>query len=163
MRRTLLVACGTAAAFVYASVVTSTQVSESKAHVMVTPSSVAWGPGPAALPAGTQAAVLEGDPAKAGPFTLRLKMPEGYKIAPHYHPADEHVTVLQGTFVMGMGEKFDQAAGRELAVGSFAMMPKGNRHFAWTKGETIVQLHGIGPWGVTYVNPSDDPRKKPSE
>jgi hypothetical protein len=64
---------------------------------------------------------------------------------------------------MGMGEKFDQAAGRELAVGSFAMMPKGNRHFAWTKGETIVQLHGIGPWGVTYVNPSDDPRKKPSE
>jgi mannose-6-phosphate isomerase-like protein (cupin superfamily) len=163
MRRTLLVASGTAAAFVWASVVTSTQPSESKAHVMVTPSAVAWGPGPAALPGGTQAAVLEGDPAKAGPFTLRLKMPDGYKIAPHYHPADEHVTVLQGTFVMGMGEKFDQTAGRELTVGSFAMMPTGTRHFAWTKGETILQLHGIGPWGVTYVNPSDDPRKKSSE
>jgi mannose-6-phosphate isomerase-like protein (cupin superfamily) len=163
MRRTIIVTGFTAAAFVCASVVTSVQTSENKAHVMVTPSAVTWGPGPAALPAGAQAAVLEGDPSKAGPFTLRLKMPEGYKIAPHYHPADEHVTVLQGTFVMGLGEKFDQAAGRELAVGSFAMMPQGTRHFAWTKGETIVQLHGIGPWGVTYVNANDDPRKKSSE
>ena len=107
--------------------------------------------------------MLEGDPAKAGPFTLRLKMPDGYKFPPHYHPADEHVTVLQGTLVMGMGETFDHGAGRELAVGSFAMMPTGIRHFAWTKGETIVQLHGIGPWGLTYVNAADDPRKKPSE
>ena len=64
---------------------------------------------------------------------------------------------------MGMGETFDHGAGRELAVGSFAMMPTGIRHFAWTKGETIVQLHGIGPWGLTYVNAADDPRKKPSE
>ena len=104
--------------------------------------------------------MLEGDPAKkAGLFTLRLKMPDGYKIAPHYHPADEHVTALQGTFVMGMGEKFDQSAGRELAVGSFAVMPTGTRHFAWTKGETIVQLQGVGPWGLTYVNPADDPRR----
>jgi mannose-6-phosphate isomerase-like protein (cupin superfamily) len=163
MRRTLVVTGLTAVAIVCTSVVTSVQTPENKAHVMVTPSAVTWGPGPAALPAGAQAAVLEGDPSKAGPFTLRVKLPDGYRIAPHYHPADEHVTVLQGTFVMGMGEKFDQTAGRELSVGSFAMMPQGTRHFAWTKGETILQLHGIGPWGVTYVNPNDDPRKKSSE
>ena len=163
MRRTIIVAGFTSAAFVCASVVASVQTPDNKAHVMVTPSAVAWGPGPAALPAGAQAAVLEGDPAKAGPFTLRVKLPDGYKIPPHYHPADEHVTVLQGTFVMGVGEKFDQSAGRELTVGSFAMMPMGTRHFAWAKGDTILQLHGIGPWGVTYVNPSDDPRKKPSQ
>jgi quercetin dioxygenase-like cupin family protein len=164
MRRTLIAAAATTAALcICASVVANTQPSETKPHVMVTPAAVSWGPGPASVPAGAQAAVIEGDPTKPGLFTLRLKMPDGYKIAPHYHPADEHVTVLQGTFVMGMGEKFDQSAGRELAAGSFAVMPTGTRHFAWTKGETIIQLHGIGPWGLTYVNPADDPRKKPSE
>jgi quercetin dioxygenase-like cupin family protein len=163
MRRTLLATTVTVIAFVWTSATTSTQVSETKAHVMVGASTVTWGPAPASVPAGAQAAVLEGDPAKAGAFTVRLKMPDGYKIAPHYHPADEHVTVLQGTFVMGLGEKFDESAGRDLGVGSFAMMPAGTRHFAWTKGETIIQLHGVGPWGLTYVNPADDPRKKPSE
>jgi hypothetical protein len=161
MHRTLIAA--TAVAFVCASGSTATQPAETKAHIMVTPSTVTWGPGPASIPAGAQAAVLEGDPTKPGPFTLRLKLPDGYRIAPHYHPADERVTVIQGTFGMGMGEKFDQAAGRELAAGSFAVMPTGTRHFVWTKGETIVQLHGIGPWGLTYVNSADDPRKKPSE
>jgi quercetin dioxygenase-like cupin family protein len=163
MRRTLIAAAATASAFVCASVVAGTQRPETKAHVMVTPSSVTWGPGPASIPAGAQAAVIEGDPTKRGLFTLRLKMPDGYKIAPHFHPVDERVTVLQGTFVIGIGEKFDQSAGAELGAGSFAVMPTGTRHFAWTKGETIIQLHGIGPWGVTYVNPADDPRKKPSE
>jgi hypothetical protein len=161
MRRTLLAAA--AVVFISVSALTNAQPAETKAHVMVTPSSVMWGPGPASVPAGAQAALLEGDPAKPGPFTLRLKMPDGYKIAPHFHPADEHVTVIQGTFVLGMGEKFEQSAGRDLTVGSFAVMPTGTRHFAWTKGETIIQLHGVGPWGLIYVNPADDPRKKPSE
>ena len=162
MRRTLIATTITAAAFVrvgrddYAAV---RHQSPRHGHAL----GPDLGPGPASVPAGAQAAVLEGDLMKAGLFTLRLKMPDGYKIAPHYHPADEHVTALQGTFVMGMGEKFDQSAGRELAVGSFAVMPTGTRHFAWTKGETIVQLQGVGPWGLTYVNPADDPRKKPSE
>ena len=128
-------------------------------HVMVNPDGITWGPGPASLPAGAQAAVLEGDPAKPGAFTMRIKMPDGYAIAPHWHPADEHVTVLQGTFVMGLGDKVDRSKGHELRAGAFAMMPTGTRHFAWTKGETIIQLHGTGPWGVTYVNASDDPRR----
>ena len=132
-----------------------------KAHVMVTPATTKWAAGPASLPRGAQASALEGDPSKPGPFTLRIKMPDGYRIPPHWHPADEHVTVVQGTFVMGVGEKFEQTGGHELPAGAFALMPSGTRHFAWTKGETVVQLHGTGPWGINYVNAADDPRKKP--
>jgi quercetin dioxygenase-like cupin family protein len=127
---------------------------------MFTPGKVTWSPGPPSLPPGAELAILRGDPGKDGPFTMRAKLPDGYRISPHSHPADEHVTVIQGTFVMGLGEKFDQAAGHELTAGSFAMMPKGTRHFAWAKGETIVQLHGIGPWDIQYVKPEDDPRNK---
>jgi quercetin dioxygenase-like cupin family protein len=132
----------------------------SHAHVMVTPTDAKWVQAPASLPSGAQVAMLEGDPAKPGAFTMRIKMPDGYRIPPHFHPADEHVTVIAGTFIMGLGEKFDESAGKPLAAGSFALMPTGTRHFAWTKGETTIQLHGVGPWGITYVNPSDDPRKK---
>jgi quercetin dioxygenase-like cupin family protein len=134
-----------------------------QSHVMATPGSEKWGPAPPSLPAGAQVAVLEGDPAKPGAFTMRIKLPDGYRIPPHWHPADEHVTVIAGTFVMGLGEKFDESAGKPLDAGSFAMMPTGTRHFVWTKGATVVQLHGIGPWGITYVNASDDPRKKGSQ
>jgi quercetin dioxygenase-like cupin family protein len=139
------------------------QAEAGKGHTMFTPSTLSWGPAPASLPKGAQLAVLEGDPAKAGPFTMRIKVPDGFKIPPHWHPADEHLTVVQGTFVVGLGEKFDQAAGREMPTGSFALMPTGTRHFAWAKGETIVQVHGTGPWGITYVNPADDPRKSTSQ
>jgi len=135
----------------------------SHAHIMVTPTAAKWAAAPPSLPAGAQVAMLEGDPSKPAGFTFRLKMPDGYRIPPHYHPADEHVTVIEGTFVMGVGEKFDESAGRPLGVGSFAMMPTGTRHYAWTKGATIIQLHGVGPWGITYVNSSDDPRKKASQ
>ncbi len=130
------------------------------AHVMVTPADVSWGEGPASLRPGTKAAVIEGDPKQAGLFTMRLKLPAGYQIAPHWHPADEHVTVIAGTFHMGLGESFDAAKGKPLTVGSFAVMPAKAAHFAFTKEETVIQLHGMGPWGINYVNPSDDPRKK---
>lgn len=146
-------------ALLLATMQTQVGVGQSKDHGLITPSDVTWSP-IASLPAGAQAAILEGDPAKAGPFTLRLKMPDGYRIPPHYHPAVEHVTVIQGTFVLGMGEKANSDTEKPLAAGSFAFMPAGMRHFARTQGETIVQLHGIGPWAITYVNPSDDPRKK---
>ena len=129
-------------------------------HGLVTPDAVKWGPAPASLPPGAQAALLEGDPAKEGPFTLRIRMPDGYRIPPHYHPAVEHVTVLQGTFVLGMGEQAASAGEKSLTAGSFAFMPAGMRHFARTQGDTIVQLHGVGPWGITYVNAADDPRAK---
>ena len=129
-------------------------------HTMITPNDVKWGPAPPALPAGAQIAVLSGDPSKAEPFTIRLKAPDGYKIMPHWHPTDENVTVLEGTFVMGVGEKFDEAAAHGMPVGSFVRMPKGTRHYAMAKGETVVQVHAIGPFVINYVNPNDDPRKQ---
>jgi len=129
-------------------------------HVMVTPGDVQWTDGPASLPAGSKAAVIEGDPKNPGLFTMRVKLPANYKIPAHWHPADEHVTVISGTFNMGLGEKFDTSKGKALSVGSFAVMPAKTTHFAFTKEESVIQLHGIGPWTITYVNPADDPRKK---
>lgn len=133
---------------------------EGKEHIMMNANELKWGPAPASLPAGAQAAVLEGDPAQQGFFTLRLKVPANYKIPAHWHPADEHVTVIEGTFSMGLGEKFDEKALTDLPVGGFAVMPTGVRHFAMSKEGATIQLHGMGPWGINYVNPKDDPRKK---
>jgi quercetin dioxygenase-like cupin family protein len=131
---------------------------DSGKHIMLPPAAVQWGPAPPTLPAGAQVAVIEGKPTDPGPFTMRIKFPAGYKIQPHWHPGDEHVTVISGTFRMGLGEKFDEKALHDLPAGGFAVMNKGTRHFAMTKGATVVQVHGIGPWGINYVNPSDDPR-----
>ncbi len=105
-------------------------------------------------------AVVSRDPGKAGEFVVQLSMPAGYKIPPHFHPADEHVTVLSGSLWMAMGEKWEESAGKEMQTGAYHMIPKGVRHYAWAKGQTVIQLHGMGPWGITYVNPADDPRKK---
>lgn len=132
-------------------------------HLMLVPEKLIWKDGPASLPNGSKVAVLEGDPANPGPFTLRLQFPANYKVPPHWHPAIEHVTVLSGTFYMGLGESFDESNATRLPVGGFAVMAIGTRHFAFTKQEgATLQLHGIGPWGITYVNPADDPRNKTS-
>ena len=117
-----------------------------------------WGKGPTSLPSGAELVVLEGDPAKDGPFTMRLRLPDGYKIPPHWHPKVEHITVVSGTFLIGMGERFDQKAFKAMRSGAFGFWPAGMKHFVTVKGATIVQLHGVGPWGINYVNPSDDPR-----
>jgi quercetin dioxygenase-like cupin family protein len=117
-----------------------------------------WVPAPAILPPGARLAVLEGDPAQPGPFTMRLLVPAGYRIPPHFHPVVEHVTVIRGTFQVGMGEQFDPAKLTDLPAGAFAALSPGTRHFAQAKVETVIQLHGVGPWGLTYVNPADDPR-----
>ena len=124
------------------------------------PTDVQWKDGPASLPAGAKFAVLEGDPAKEGPFVMRLRLPDGYAIQPHWHPKVERITVISGTFNLGMGEKFDKSATREMPAGTYGFWAAGMRHFAWTKGETILQLHGIGPWMINYVNPADDPRNQ---
>jgi hypothetical protein len=142
---------------------TKSQTATGKAeqsHTMITPNDVKWGPVPPALPPGAQIAVLSGDPSKAAPFTIRLKAPDGYKIMPHWHPTDENVTVLEGTFVMGVGEKFDEAAAHAMPVGSFVRMPKEMRHYAMAKGQAVVQVHAVGPFVFNYVNPNDDPRKQ---
>jgi quercetin dioxygenase-like cupin family protein len=106
---------------------------------------IKWDEPPPVFAKGAQFVVLSGDPGKPGPFAVRLRMPAGYKIAPHWHPTDEHVTVVSGTFSLGMGEKFDAKATKELAAGGYALMPAEARHFAWTRGGATVQYTAWGP------------------
>jgi quercetin dioxygenase-like cupin family protein len=134
--------------------------SHATGHNIVAGDAIKWGPAPASLPPGAQAAVLYGDPGKEGQFALRLRLPAGYHIPPHTHPKPEVVTVLSGNFRLGMGEKADRSKAQSLRAGSFFAFEPGMAHFAYTEGETVVQLNSTGPWGITYVNPADDPRKK---
>ncbi len=129
-------------------------------HHIWEPAGVQWGKPPDILPAGALLGVLEGNPTKPGEFTMRLKMPDGYKIPPHWHPRMEHVTVVSGLFKVGMGDKFDEAHMAVMAPGTFGWITPHTHHFAMAKGETVIQLHGNGPWVLNYVNPGDDPRKK---
>lgn len=124
------------------------------------PGEMKWKDGSPSLPKGAQIAVLEGDPGKEGPFVFRVRVPDGYRIPPHTHPKMERVTVIQGTFNIGMGDKFDEKATNAMPAGSYGFWEPGMRHFVWTKGETIAQFHGTGPWTIVYVNPADDPRNK---
>ncbi len=156
MRNKLVSLCMLAAV---ACVGTQTCWAESPAHMMVTPGELRW-TDVASLPAGAKLAVIEGPVTEAVPFTFRLKLPANYKIPAHWHPAIEHVTVISGTFNMGVGDKLDTSRTKPLTAGSVAIMQPKTTHFAWTSEETIVQIHGVGPWVINYVNPADDPRKK---
>ena len=126
--------------------------------VMLSASGLAWGAAPPVLPAGAKMAVVSGDPGKAELFAIRLQLPAGYKIAPHWHPTDEHVTVLSGTFGLGMGETFGDV--KDLPAGSYARMPAEMRHFAKAVTATTVQVDGMGPFVLNYANAADDPSKK---
>ena len=132
------------------------------AHVLTTAAEIQWGDPPPVFEKGASFAVISGDPSQPGLYVVRLKMPAGYVIAPHWHPTDEHVTVLSGTFALGMGEKFDKASMKELPVGGYGLLPAEMRHFAMAKTDAIVQVHGQGPFQLTYVNPADDPSKRAS-
>ena len=129
------------------------------AEILVRPSDVKWMDGPPTLPKGAKVALLSGDPSKAGLFVMRIKMPADYKIMPHSHPGDEHVTVISGALFISRGDVFDPTKAKELPEGSYAMLPGKSNHFAFAKTETVVQLNSVGPWGITYLNPADDPRQ----
>ena len=118
-----------------------------------------WGPAPAVFPKGAELAVLSGDPFKPGVFVLRVKMPAGYKIQAHHHPTDEMVTVISGDFALGMGDKFDSAKGMKFKSGGFVNAMAGMNHYAWTTSGAVVQVTAVGPFGMTYVDPKDDPSK----
>ena len=122
------------------------------------PAELKWQDGPPSLPKGAKIAVLEGDPAKEGPFVFRVKVPDGYRIPPHTHPKTERVTVISGQFNIGMGDKFDEQALKPMPAGTYGFWEAGMQHFVQIKGETVVQFHGLGPWSIQYVNPADDPR-----
>lgn len=129
-------------------------------HMIYKPDAIEWKAGPPALPTDVKMAVLRGDTAQPGLFTMRLKFPGKFQVSVHWHPADEHVTVISGSLHIGLGEKFDAAKTTPLNPGTIMVMPATTRHFMWFEQETVLQFHGIGPWQINYVNPADDPRKK---
>ena len=150
--------------FILSLLVTSVvhaQMNGTKDHVMVLPSDIKWmtDANPAFLP-GMKMAVIDGDPSSSGPFTIRIMLPDGYKVMPHFHPTDENITVLKGNFMMGIGDKFNEESLMEMPEGSYMSMKTGTHHYAMAKGETVLQVHGMGPFQLTYVNPDDDPRNK---
>ena len=135
-------------------------VQPSQAQNAFTPDQVKFGPAPPFIPPGAQLAVLEGDPmASSGDFTIRLKMPDGYRIAPHTHPNRENVTVLSGTLKVGMGDQFDADKMMSFGPGSFAYLDPNMHHYAGASGETVVQIHGMSPAQFNYINPADDPSR----
>ena len=147
--------CGAALVF------TSGAQTPSSAKHAFTPDAIPYGPAPAFVAAGAQLAVLEGNPgASSGDYTVRLKMPAGYRIAPHWHPQRENVTVISGTFKVGMGDTFDVGKMGSFPAGSFAFLDPDMHHYAMSSGEVIVQVHGRAPLQFNYVNPEDDPSKK---
>jgi quercetin dioxygenase-like cupin family protein len=148
------------AAAAVAGVAFTTPADTMEAHTSVAPQDIKWGPAPAVLPPGAEAAVLLGDPSKQGLFVLRLKFPAGYRVAPHTHPVDEVVTVISGTFHEGMGETFDRRKAQAFPAGSFFARPPGMAHYVLMEEETVIQISTNGPWGLTYINPKDDPRQK---
>jgi quercetin dioxygenase-like cupin family protein len=128
------------------------------AQSAVTPEQIKWGQPPPFVAAGAQLAVLEGNPsASTGDYTVRLKMPDGYKIAPHTHPTRENVTVISGTLKVGMGDTFDADKMMSFKAGSFAYLDPSVHHYAEASGATIIQIHGMSPLQVNYINPADDP------
>jgi quercetin dioxygenase-like cupin family protein len=148
------------AVLTFAGVASTASAGTMEGHSIVAPQEIKWGPAPAVLPPGAEAAVLFGDPSKEGLFALRLKLPAGYRVPPHTHPVDEVVTVISGTFSLGMGETADQGSAQPLPAGSFFALPPGSPHYVFIDNETIIQISTVGPWGLTYVNSADDPRPK---
>jgi quercetin dioxygenase-like cupin family protein len=148
------------AAVAVADIASTAPADTMEGHTIVPPQDIKWGPAPVVLPSGAEAAVLFGDPSEEGFFVLRLKLPAGYTVAPHTHPVDEVVTVVSGTFSMGMGETADQSKARPLPAGSFFALPPDTAHYVFIDEETIIQIGTVGPWGLTYINPKDDPRQK---
>jgi ketosteroid isomerase-like protein len=129
-------------------------------HVMVTPASITWGDAPPSLPPGSKIAVITGDPSKSGPFVIRAQVPAGYKVLPHWHPAEENLTVLSGTIALGMGDTWDESKMQTLGSGGYAAIPGEMRHSFMARTASTFQVHGMGPFAVNYVNPGDDPSKK---
>ena len=140
--------------------VSTAPVQAKEGHKLTTAQEIEWRAGPPSIAEGAQMVVLYGDPSKDGLFAMRLKLPAGYRIAPHTHPKPEVVTVISGTARLGMGDTAEREKAEVLPAGSFFAMPPGMTHYLYSDGETVIQLNSTGPWSLTYVDPNDDPRRK---
>ena len=159
MKMAYSILVGSAVALI--GVVSLASAQGTEGHRMLSPQEIKWTAAPPSIPAGAEAAVLYGDPSKDGMFAMRLKFPKGYKIAPHTHPKPEVLTVISGTFRLGMGETADASKAQAFAPGSFIALSPGMAHFAGAdEDNTVVQLNSTGPWTLNYINQADDPRKK---
>jgi len=160
MKHSLLLVLGLAGFLTGQSRDTATNA-HSHGNNAFTPDTIGWGAAPPVVRAGAQFAVLEGDPtASGGDYTIRLKMPDGFRISPHWHPLRENVSIISGTFKVGMGDKFDVSKMKAFPAGSFAFLDPDMHHYAMASGETIVQVHGQSPLQFNYVHPADDPGRK---
>jgi len=128
-------------------------------YTLIAAESIRWSNAPSILPAGAKMALLSGNPLRESAYVLRLKLPGGYMLPAHTQTNDENVTVISGRIHVGMGIKLDQARAETLTAGAFVLIPRDTPHYAWTSAETIIQLHGIGPMNLNYVDQSDDPRR----
>jgi quercetin dioxygenase-like cupin family protein len=146
-------------AVVFPQVRLSAEDTQSADMRLYPPTTIEWKEGPASLPPGAKMALLEGDPTKEGPFVMRLQFPDGYHVPAHTHPKTERVTIISGTGYLAAGETLDRNSAKKLPAGSFGYWPAGMKHAAWFEGETVIQLHGVGPWQINYVNPADDPSR----
>ena len=143
----------------FAALVMQGQETKPADRGIFTPAAIQFKDGPPSLPSGAKWVVLEGHPSKEGLVTMRVSFPGGYKVPPHWHPVAEHVTVISGTFNMGMGDQFDKSKGNKLPAGSFFFLPPKTHHFVWTQEGCVIQIHATGPWDIVYLNPADDPRR----
>jgi quercetin dioxygenase-like cupin family protein len=138
----------------------SVQMESSPEHIYkILPNELQWKSNPA-LPKEIQVAIIYGDPNKNGPLVMRLKVPAGSKIAPHWHPISENVTVLSGSLNVGSGDKPDLTDGIHIPAGSFISIPEKHHHYAWFTEDTVLQFNNFGHWQINYVNPKDDPRNQ---
>jgi quercetin dioxygenase-like cupin family protein len=158
MKRAIIVAAGVLG-IAGATRATQKSATAKPEAVTITAAEVKFGPAPPNLPPGAQLAVLHGDPTKKGRFTMRVKVPDGYKIPPHWHSNDEELTIISGTFMLSMGDKPGENV-HTMPAGSYHFLPGKMRHAASVRGETVVQVNGNGPFDLNYVNPADDPTKK---
>ena len=140
--------------------IASVSLAQSTEHIVENLQDARWGPAPPMLPPGASVEVLAGNPSQSVPVTLRVRVPEGYRIPPHSHPTDENVVILSGTVGFGMGDKLDTSAVKLLRVGGYALMPAGMNHYAYAKTAASLILYAQGPIEFKYVNPADDPRNQ---
>lgn len=155
--KTILIACSTMVAATML-VFAAEQATSTAEHKVIAPADIKWGDAPPGLPRGAKMAVLNGDPGKAGPFTARLNAPAGYTVSPHTHPTVERLTVISGQFKVGMGNKIDESAMKEVGPGGYVVLPANMAHYAKAAADAIVQIDSEGPFQINYVNPADDPR-----
>ena len=157
MTRKLLLCCVALAGISVLGIGMAAHAQAMSHHLVVPHDQLTWSPVPPQFPAGAELAVVQGNPGGDGFYVVRVRMPDGYKIMPHWHPTAENVTVLSGTLHVGSGDKFDTTMGDALGAGGYVSLPGLMHHYAWSEGPTEIQIHGVGPFAIFYINPADDP------